>query len=69
MWAGFFEVRPHFMSENLFNIMDKKLLPGIVDQPFCISQTCNLKVHRVETTIATRPHDLLNTRLYKRKNL
>lgn len=40
-----------------------------VDKALCISQTCNLKVHRVEVTMATRPHDSMDTRLCRSEHL
>lgn len=74
MWEGFSEVGPHFTSENPFSVMCKKLLPlssqsshGEMWTSLCIRRTCNLRTHRVETTIATRPHDLLDTSLYRSK--
>lgn len=56
MWEGFSEVRPHFTSENPFSVMyltptfaKSEFTQGKVDPPLCITQTCNPRIHRVET--------------------
>lgn len=81
MWEGFSEVRPHFITENPFKIVNQKLLPEVkhfvhqrAHTGYCghplVCWTHNLKTHRMETMTVTRPHgitilDYRQVKIYK----